>query len=235
MNQPAPGTGHLGSVDCWCSGGEVARWSSLYHFSGAGKLPERANLLAPQESGGRERNLRMTCLQVSVGLRLPDWIKPGRKTRRVEEHEYVDLYWKFEVPKEAVQSLDPRSDQKSSNNQSCTDMFDRKFVNIHLWLNSQNEAVEADSDDNDDVHCHPEEERVPDGQEGGKERLAEEGSYSPKKVEDQYMRRIARDSRLVFGHYDQRDRYCSSSLPPTVITKPPISSSCCYSSLSSLV
>ena len=151
----------------------------------------------------------MNCLEALIGLRLPT---PRLKTMTEKEgEEYIDFYWKFEAVKKDEST---RTLKKSSLNKrrlpSNTSYGVKKFEDINSWLQSQ-QNPQYSIDCQRKSHSDEEEPlRIKD---------PKIGSYSPKKAEALYLRRLSRP--MTESSNPIMDPYSSFSFPsPSLSTRP---------------
>ena len=143
-----------------------------------------------------------------MDLRLPSL---GWRTNKVVEREgeeYIDFYWKFEAAKadEAARTLTAKKDANKRKRPPMASNGVKKFEDIYAWLQSQQDP---------EVRSHLEcERKYQIWRESEEEEMImvdpKIGSYSPKKAEALYLRRLSSPEE---GTFDPTDPYCSFFFP----------------------
>ena len=180
----------------------------------------------------------MSCLEVWTELRLPSLGCKRKEKVEKEGEEYIDFYWKFEAAKadEAARTLTAKKDaskRKRLPMASCCNGV-KKFEDIYAWLQSQQDPKTEECKNKYQTWRGFEEENC--------EMIMLDpkiGSYSPKKAEALYLKRLSRPEE---ENYDPTDPYSSFFFPlrsqqsraSTLPLVSSISSSCSLQSISSL-
>ena len=149
----------------------------------------------------------MSCLEVWTGLRLPSLVCKRKEKVEREGEEYIDFYWKFEAAKadEAARTLAVKKDaskRKRLPMANCSGV--KKFEDIYAWLQSQQDPK------TNNFECERKYQIWREYEEDNCQMIMIDpkiGSYSPKKAEALYLRRLSRPEE------EKYDPYCSFFFP----------------------
>ena len=173
-----------------------------------------------------------------MGLRLPSlgWKKKEMVER--EGEEYIDFYWKFEAAKadEVARTLTAKNDTSKRKRLPIPMAHSsgvKKFEDIYAWLQSQEDPKTDVADLESEIWRESEDEKCQTIMLDPKI-----GSYSPKKAEALYLKRL--QSKPEEENYDPTDPYTSFFFPSSrprqtrPSTLPLVSSTSSSSSLQSI-
>lgn len=159
----------------------------------------------------------MSCLEVWTSLRL-GWRRKEKGEK--EGEEYIDFYWKFEAAREdeVARTLTAKNNASKRKRLPAATSGVKKFEDIYAWLQSQHDPktgaeVAIGQNGRNYLDCERGCQIWREGEDEDCQMIMIDpriGSYSPKKAEALYLRRLSRPEK---ENYDPRDPYTSFFFP----------------------